>query len=252
MAISRDFLDIVLPNPVLSEAADDDFTGRLIPTSDTCETFRGSGVSATCPLLCTRPFPDGSVSLPLVTIGDECLLGAFKEPMVSGFPFIAEETPVLDLPAESGLPCKVVLRFGGVCRGKSGGITGCCGGRTRGLGELGRDAGPGMRPFERTRPAEVEGLDAADEEGAGFRRVGVDGREFDRVGAALKFAGLCPLELGVEGLEFWEGGVLSTDELVGAGRTLDGVEERDGVGRAGGVEGLATGGVRVIGEDGLV
>jgi hypothetical protein len=72
------------------------------------------------------------------------------------------------------------------------------------------------------------------------------------VGAALKFAGLCPLELGVEGLEFWKGGVLSTDELVGAGRTLDGVEERDGVGRAGGVEGLAIGGVRVIGEDGLV
>ena len=78
-----------------------------------------------------------------MTIGDECLLDAFTEPMVSGFPFIAEETPVLDLPAESGLSCKV-LRFGGVSRGKSGGITGCGGGRNRGLGELGRDAGPGM------------------------------------------------------------------------------------------------------------
>ena len=72
------------------------------------------------------------------------------------------------------------------------------------------------------------------------------------MGAALKFAGICPLELGVEGLEFWEGRVLSVDELVGAGRTLDGDEERDGVRRDNGVEGLATGGVRIIGEDGLV
>lgn len=201
MAISRDFLDIVLPNPVLSEAVDDDFTGFLIPNSDTCEALRGSGASAICPLLCTRPFPDGSVSLPRETIGDECLLGAITEPTVSGFPFIVARTFGRDLPAESGLSGKVVLRFGGVSRGKSGGTTGCCG-RTRGLGELGRDVGPGMRLFERTRPAEVEGLEAVDEEGAGFRRVGVDGREFDLVGAVLKFAGICPLELGVEGLEF--------------------------------------------------
>ena len=58
-----------------------------------------------------------------------------------------------------------------------------------------------MRPLDRTRPPEIEGLDAGEREGAEFRRVGVDGREFDRTGGALKFAGMCGLELGVEGLE---------------------------------------------------
>lgn len=45
---------------------------------------------------------------------------------------------------------------------------------------------------------------------------------------------------------------MSIEELVGAGRALDGVEERDGVRRADGVEGLAIDGVRETGEDGLV
>lgn len=233
---------------------DDDLTDFRIAKSDTCNNFRGSDISVTCPFECTRHFPGASTSLPLETIGDECLLGAFVEPVVSGFPFIVTAAPGRDLPAESGLSGKVVLRFGGVSRGKSGGTTGCCGGRTRGPGELGRDDGADVRPFERTRPAEVEieGPEADDTEGTGFRRVGVDGREFEREAVELKFAGICALELGVEGLELWDCRVLSTKELVGAGRTLDGVEERDVSGREDGVEGLAVDGERVIGEDGLV
>lgn len=81
------------------------------------------------------------MSLPLGTIGEECLLGIFIELVVSWFVFVVTEALGLDLPAEIGLSGNAVLRFGGVSRGKSGGTTGCCGGRTRGPGELGRDAG---------------------------------------------------------------------------------------------------------------
>lgn len=148
-----------------------------------------------------RPLPAGSVSLPLVMMGDECLLDVLAVVVVSGFPFIVTVAPGLDLPAESGLSGKVVLRFGGVSRGKLGGTIGWGGGRTRGLGELGRDDEVGLRPFDKTRPFEIEGLAAGETEDAGLRRVGVDGREFDREAGELKFAGICGLELGVEGLE---------------------------------------------------
>lgn len=86
----------------------------------------------------------GSASLPLVTTGDECLLGVFTELVVSWFAFMVTELTGLDLPAETGLSGKVVLRFAGVSTGKSGGMTGCCEDRTRGPGELGRDAGPAL------------------------------------------------------------------------------------------------------------
>ena len=48
------------------------------------------------------------------------------------------------------------------------------------------------------------------------------------------------------------------EEVVGAGRALEGVEDREGVegrdsvGRLDGVEGLAVDGERVMGEDGLI
>lgn len=58
-----------------------------------------------------------------------------------------------------------------------------------------------MRPFDTTRPVEIERLAAGEIEDTGLRRVGVDGREFDRAAGELKFAGICGLELGVEGLE---------------------------------------------------
>lgn len=83
-------------------------------------------------------------------------------------------------------------------------------------------------------------------------RVGVDGREIDRVVGEFKFAGIWGLELGVEGLELSDGRGLSMEELVGVGRALEGVEERDGVWREDGVEGLAVDGERVMGDDGLV
>lgn len=57
-------------------------------------------------------------------IGDECLLDVLAVVVVSELPFIVTVLPGLDLPAESGLSGKVVLRFGGVSRGKSGGTTG--------------------------------------------------------------------------------------------------------------------------------
>lgn len=152
IAISRDFLDMLLPNPLLSVEVDNDLTDLRDPNSDI--GFRGSDISATCPLECTRLLPGVSVTLPLVTMGDECRLGALAGTVVSGLLFVTE-APGRDLPAESGLSGKVVLRFGGVSRGKSGGTTGCCGDRIRGPGELGRDDGAEARPFEAVRPLEL-------------------------------------------------------------------------------------------------
>lgn len=136
--MSSDFFEIVLPNPVPSGVVVEDFTGFRLVKSETCEVFRDSCMSDACPLEWIRVLPGGSLSLPLEIIGDECLLGIFTELVMSWFAFTVTEPTGLDLPAEIGLSGKVVLRFGGVSRGKSGGTTGCCGGRTRGLGELDR------------------------------------------------------------------------------------------------------------------
>lgn len=53
----------------------------------------------------------------------------------------------------------------------------------------------------------------------------------------------------MDGLELCNGRDLS---LVGAGRALEGVGDRNGAWREDGVEGLAVDGERVMGEDGLV
>lgn len=82
--------------------------------------------------------------------------------------------------------------------------------------------------------------------------MGVDGRELDRTVEEFKLAGICGLELGVDGLEFWDGRVLSMEELVRDGRVLEGVEDLDAVGRADGVDGLAEDIERALGEAGLV
>lgn len=250
IAISSDFLEIVLPNPVLSDAIEEVFTDLRVAKSDTCEALRDSDPSATRPLVFKRPFPTGSVSLPLATMGDECLLGTFEGPVVSAFPLVWIAAPGRDLPAETGLSGKVVLRFDGVSRGKSGGTIGCCGGRTRGLGELGRD--PGERPFDKKRADEAVELGVTDGDGAGLLRVGVEGREFGRAADGLKFAGICDLEVGVDGLEFWDGRLLSTELIAETGRALEGVEGRDNVGRDDGVEGLAVDVERILGEEGLM
>ena len=44
--------------------------------------------------------------------------------------------------------------------------------------------------------------------------MGVDGRELDRAVEEFKLAGICGLELGVDGLEVWDVRVLSMEELV--------------------------------------
>lgn len=245
IAMSSDFFEMVLPNPVLSADVVEVLTG-FRNDSVTCEAFRGSGLSATCPLECRRPLPLGSETLPLETIGDECLLVG-----VSEFPFIVMVAPGRDLPAERGLSGKVVLRFGGVSREKSGRTIGCGEFLTRGLGELGREDGAELRPFDITRAEEGDGPADRDKEAAGDLRVGVDGRELDRAAGELKFARSCGLELGVVGLEFGDGRDLSIEELVRLGRALEGVEGLDDVGRAG-VEGLVIVEERVMGEDGLV
>lgn len=232
------------------------FTGFLIPNSGELGDLRGSSTSVT--LAWTRPLPADSpvATLPLVVMGDGCRLVALTGPEVSDFPLTVTAAPGRDLPAESGRSGKVVLRLGGVSRGKSGGTTGCGGGRSRGLGELGLDEGAPLRPFESTRPLDTGVPADGDREGAEFLRVGVDGREFgrelDRAVVELMFAAICGLEIGVEGLEFCDGRGFSIEELVETGRILEGVEGRDAVARADGVEGLAAEGERVTGEDGLM
>lgn len=170
--------------------------------------------------------------------------------VVSRFPF----TPGLDLPAERGLSGKVVLRLGGVSWGKSGRLIGCGGGRKRGLGELGLEVDPTLRPFEdNPRPPETEDVVDGEREGVRLLRVGVDGLEGGRMVGEVKFPGVCGRELGVEGLEFWEGLVgLSLEAVVGDGRVLEGVEARDGVVRVDGVESLAVEEERLVGVDGLM
>lgn len=83
-------------------------------------------------------------------------------PRPSGFPFIVTAAPGLDLPADSGLSGKVVLRFGGVSSGKSGRNTGKGLEGTPGPGDLSRDVEDALHIVERLRPAEVEGPFAAD------------------------------------------------------------------------------------------
>lgn len=133
---------------MLSVAAVELFTGFRKANSGTCGGFQGSGPSARCPLEFARALTVESVSLPLVVMGDDCLLGVLMGAGASEFPFMVRGTPGRDLPAETGLSGKVVLRFGGVSREKSGGTTGCGGGRIRGPGELGRDVGAELRPFD--------------------------------------------------------------------------------------------------------
>lgn len=155
MAISRDFLEIVRPNPVLSADA---FAGFRVGNSLLESTASFSG-----PLESVRLLPAGSVSLPLVTTGDDCRLETLALFIVgSAFPFEVRATPGLDLPADIGLSGKVVRRFGGVSSEKSGSTIGCGGARTRGPGELGRESEAAGFPFVRLRPPGVEGPEAGE------------------------------------------------------------------------------------------
>lgn len=76
-----------------------------------------------CPL--TRVLLGGSESLPLETTGDEGLLDKLTDPVASWLLLELRAAPGLDLPADTGLSGRLVLRFGGVSRGKSGGTIGC-------------------------------------------------------------------------------------------------------------------------------
>ncbi|KAI3682802.1 hypothetical protein L1987_83059 [Smallanthus sonchifolius] len=79
--------------------------------------------------------------------------------------------PDLDLPADINLSGTLVLRFGGVSRGKSRRLMGCGGVRTRETGEFGLDVGPTLRLLR----VGVDGLEAGRVIGDWGRGVGVDG-----------------------------------------------------------------------------
>lgn len=185
IAISSDFFEIFLPNPVLSTGVAEGLTGFRERASDPFDTLRISLISPPCPFASKRPL-DGDSTLPLETVGDAGRLDTFTGgDGASSFPLAGR-----DLPAESGLSERVVLRLGGVSREKSGREIGCGGALTLGLGELGRES---------DRGAGDEG--AGEREGAELLRVGVEGRESCRVEGILEAAGICGLEVGVEGLE---------------------------------------------------
>lgn len=152
MAMSRDFFEIVRPNPVLSV---DVFAGLRDDNSllESTTSFNG-------PLESVRLLPVGSETLPLLTTGDDCRLVTLVLFVIgSAFPFPVRATPGLDLPADIGLSGKLVLRLGGVSCGKSWSTLGCDGARTRGPGELGRETGVAVFPFVRLRPPGVDGPD---------------------------------------------------------------------------------------------
>lgn len=244
--MSRDFFEIVRPNPVLSV---DVFTVFLVGSS-----FQESILSLNCPLESVRPLPVGSETLPLAATGDDCLLRTLAVFDVgSTFPLEVRVAPGLDLPADSGLSGKVVRRFGGVSSGKSVGTIGCGAGRTRDAGELGRQTEATLRPLVRLRPPGVEGTDTGDIDGVGFRRVGVDDLDVVRGEGEFKCADTCGLDVGVEGLEFWDGlGFSIEDDVLRAGRGLEGVVDLDTVGRVEGVEGLVIDEERLVRVDGRI
>lgn len=236
---------MVRPNPVLSVNV---FKGFRVESS-----LRASIASLSCPLAGIRPLPMGSECLPLEITGDGCLQTEVEVLVDSTFPFTVRPTAGLDLPADSGLFGKVVSKFGGVSSEKSGRAIDCGGARTRGTGELGRDTEATFRPFGMVaRPLEAKGPEAGDRDGAGLRRVGVDGLDEDRTAGELKFVGTCGLEVGVEGRELTDGLSLSEEDVLGEARGLEGVEGLEAVERAVGVDGLVIDELRLVGVDGLI
>lgn len=175
----------------------------------------------------------------MTTGEDDCLRGGFAGPAVSEFARTVRATPGRDRPAETGRSGRVVLRFGGTSSGKSGSTMGCGGTRARGPGELARDAGAELRPFAGgIRPTEEE-REAGVKVCVGFRRVGVDGRELDRIVEEFKFAGICGRAVGVEGRGFGDGRVLYSLGELTDGRVLEGVADLTGIERAVGANSLA-------------
>lgn len=124
MAMSSDFFEIVLPNPLFSVA--------FIMVCMAC-----------CPLLNKGTFEMFSGIFFRVTTGNEILLFELKVAAGSelGDDLTVKAIPGRALPAETGRSGSLVFRFGGVSVGKSGISSGPTGVRGRRLGELGRDEG---------------------------------------------------------------------------------------------------------------
>jgi len=171
-----------------------------------------------------------------VTTGDEARREKLPFPWLSVFTFAVIGGFGLDLPTETGLSGKLVLRFGGVSLGKSEETNECCW-RILGLGELGRDADVWVLPLlDSARTLDAKRLELREGEDIVVRRVGVEEREVNRVEGGAELTPIWGLEFGVEGLE----------------RPLEGVEGLDWVVVREGVDGLDMDDERVIGEDGLM
>lgn len=131
-----------------------------------------------------------SGSLPLETTGEDGLLIEFVCAGDSKFTLdlVANAAPGLVLPTEVGLSGSFVRRLGGTSSGKSAGTGGCTVVLDLGPGELGLEAGPGVRVAGGARPTEEDRVTTG-VEGVVARRVGVEGREFARdiVGVELEF-----------------------------------------------------------------
>ncbi|GJX72121.1 hypothetical protein Tco_0309292 [Tanacetum coccineum] len=136
----------------------------------------------------------------------------FGGPNSQLLPFTVVEPADLDLPAEKGLS-----------------------------GELGLELDPAVQGVEdNAHLAEAEDVVDVERKGVKPLRVGVDGREGGLIVGGFIFPGFYGREPGVEGRVFWEGlVVLPLEEAAGDGRVLEGVEPREGVVWADGVDGHA-------------
>lgn len=216
IAISIDFLDIVLPNPFSALVADREGLAGWLSITDL------SACLFWFPLIREGALDGASENLLRVIAGTDIFFtGADVTGSAFGADLAPRPIPGRALPAESGLSGILVLKLAGVSLGKCGRSSVLTGARRRGFGELGRDDGADegaeIRPRLSTdRPLDVKlllpeilptegerAMGGADERMTGWR-VGVDDRELERVTEAA---------LLEEELERHIAGIVPEDEL---------------------------------------
>lgn len=154
IAMSSDFLDIVLPKPLSVPVIDRNGLVCWPSTADPSDCLLW------CPFVREDTLDGASGNLLRVIAGTVILFtGAERTCSAFGADLGPKPTPGRALPADSGRCGSLVLRFGGVSLGKSGISNGLTGARAREFGELGRDDGA--------------------EEGAELRPLLVTGRPMD-------------------------------------------------------------------------
>ena len=180
IAMSSDFLEIVLPNPLSAAVTDLEVLAGWPSKTDL------SLCLFWCSLVREDVFDATSVNLlPVIAGTDIFFTGAEETGSAFGVDLTPAVIPGRILPAKGGRSGSLVLKLGGVSLGKSGISSGRTGARGRVFGELGRDDGadegaefrpllakglpldaklflPEIRPTEGERPT-----DGADERMAG-------------------------------------------------------------------------------------